>query len=504
MTELPDDELDKLFRKSMKELNPNFEQEAWNALSKRLDDANRKANLGRIFRWRLLRILTVLIIMGSLYFLYSDEKRKHKASGIASTGISMSPLGQQFKAGAKKPNNTIKNLVKSPKKDSKVISETLAKSDIFSTDRLNEEPRNISPETGNGNLAKTDFLVTGKSKTSPLQSRKSIKLADNYQKSSKRIDVDRQKISVHNKSNKTNLIFEENKVIDSKPVAHQEVEVVSSTSLQVLHEAGQPEANVNASNFSSNLQKDGQQEEGNMVKPVHILEHHPFDYPVSFVFPSIEYTKSMEIGQATEPTATGRLSPRLAFYFGYSPDLSTVNIKNFSKPGYALFMMAEYSISNRMYLQLGLAKSKKKYSALSGEYTWPSNWKQKILPTSVDGTCKMLEIPFNLRYDITQKSQSRWFATAGVSSYYMANEKYVYNYPPYSTNIKWYDYQVKTGWYLLSHVNVSVGFQYQLAKKLSLIAEPYARIPVKKVGYGKINLTTTGVWVSLRYIPVFN
>lgn len=115
----------------------------------------------------------------------------------------------------------------------------------------------------------------------------------------------------------------------------------------------------------------------------------------------------------------------------------------------------------------------------------------------------MIEIPLNLRFDIAQNERSRWFVGAGASSYYMQNEKYDYNYPAHTYNIIWNDYETSTGWFLLSHLNASAGFEYRFSKKLSLLAEPYVRVPIKKVGYGKVDLFSAGMWFSLRYTPVF-
>ncbi|TLU97349.1 porin family protein [Dyadobacter luticola] len=469
MTELPDDELDKLFRKSMNELNPNFEQDNWNALSKRLDDANRKTDLHRIFKWPLLRIFTVLVIIGALYYSYSDEKRDPpKPAKVSANSLASSKADKKdpkTNKGFQKSNNAISRNSKLVTKDT-LVSRSVRRSDIDAADILAAESKVIDSNVPGENFTVPIPSVAKKRLLHNLQPKPLIKLAYNQ-----------------------------------KPIVQQVEAVTIYTANQDLPKTDQPKMGISVNDTVFTIQN---QERPKPSIPISIIDNHLSISNVRLNFPSIEHPKSEEFEQEAGPAPTSQFVNRLAFYFGYSPDLSAVKIKNLAKPGFAVFLMAEYSISNRMYFQLGLARSKKIYNAQAGEYTWPSNWKQKILPTSVDGTCKMLEIPFNLRFDITQKKLSRWFVTAGVSSYYMANEKYVYNYPPYSTNIKWYDYQVKTGWYLLSHANVSVGYQYRLSKKLFLIAEPYARIPVKKVGYGKINLTTTGVWLSVRYIPVFN
>jgi hypothetical protein len=125
--------------------------------------------------------------------------------------------------------------------------------------------------------------------------------------------------------------------------------------------------------------------------------------------------------------------------------------------------------------------------------------------SGIDGVCKILEIPLNVRYDIGSGERSRWFATGGFSSYHMNSEKYKYHYidPNDPNAAKYPGWKGKTGWYLFSHANVSAGYEYRISRKLSLLAEPSIRMPLKRVGYGKVNLITTGLWLSVRYTPVF-
>ncbi|MEO6687333.1 MAG: hypothetical protein ABIN24_15280, partial [Dyadobacter sp.] len=227
----------------------------------------------------------------------------------------------------------------------------------------------------------------------------------------------------------------------------------------------------------------------------------------SNTLPKVE-VKEADVPPVSEPVkAVSEKEPtaKFAVRFGYSPDISSVGLKNFSKPGTAVSLLIEYEAFHKLYIQTGLIRSSKVYNAKAGEYEWPESWNkdQTILPTSVDGVCKIIEIPLNIRYDISQSTQSRWFAGAGTSSYYMQNEKYNYIYPANTPKQKWQYSEAATGWYLFSHINASIGYEYRFSKKLSLLAEPYVRIPIKKVGYGKVDLFTTGVWFSIRYTPIF-
>ena len=221
---------------------------------------------------------------------------------------------------------------------------------------------------------------------------------------------------------------------------------------------------------------------------------------------------SNPVQEIAEPPKPGRPSmsaddqPLVAVRFGYSPDLSTVGLKNFSKPGTSVSLLVEYSVLPRLFLQSGAVWSRKDYYAPSDAYKLPKIPHVYLSPmTGIDGVCKVLEVPINLRYDITSGQRSRWFAGAGFSSYHMNSEKYKYNYvnPNDPNAIKYPDWSGKTGWYWFSHANVSAGYEYRISRKLSLLAEPSIRVPLKRVGYGNVNLITTGLWLSVRYTPVF-
>ncbi|WP_439584323.1 hypothetical protein [Dyadobacter bucti] len=511
MTELPDDELDKLFKKSMKELNPKFKKEDWDALSKRLELADEKAKRERIIRWPLLKILVLSIITGlGLYYLFNDidirgkilGRTAHASKVHSADPIRISPQSKNYQQNLDDTINGFDNLAS---QNQKTGSGTMEKSRIRAADTLDAMTvKTFSDNLGeNSRIKKSNAFQKGKlsrsQPTRPYQHDKS------YPQSGNRKNTDRVQISSTEFSNEDGLEFDAK--VPAYPGLRQKSHARQNVEPPVIFNTDQiqPEntkSRIVAQTPDISKQDTSKQDDRKRIF-TKVLDHRPYKSSLDLVYPAVIGQKNNEDQLASTPKAENHLSPKLAFQFGYSPDISTVKIKNFSKPGSAIFMMAEYSVSNRLYFQLGLVRSKKIYNALAGEYKWPSNWKQNTLPISVDGTCKIYEVPFNLRYDITQKGSYRWFATTGVSSYYMASEKYVYNYPPYSTNIKWYDYQVKTGWYLLSHANVSVGYEYRFLKKLSLIAEPYMRIPMKKVGYGKINLMTTGVWLSLRYTPVF-
>jgi hypothetical protein len=118
----------------------------------------------------------------------------------------------------------------------------------------------------------------------------------------------------------------------------------------------------------------------------------------------------------------------------------------------------------------------------------------------------MLDIPINLRYDLALTPRrsalppSRWFVSAGTTTYYMLREDYTYNYDnPTDPKIKYRDWTTETGRYGFSQLNVSAGYERAFTQRLFWQVEPFLKVPLRGVGFYKVNLLSTGAFFSLRY-----
>ena len=196
----------------------------------------------------------------------------------------------------------------------------------------------------------------------------------------------------------------------------------------------------------------------------------------------------------------------LSVRFAVSPDLSGIGLKNFARPGTNIGLLLEYRLSSRWSIQAGVIQSTKVYKALTSEYTVPGRFVEITHETteSVDGRCTMFDIPINMRYDVVVKSRldgalpTRWFLSGGVTSYIMKKEEYHYTYPPHTYNQP-EDYSASSGGYGFSHINVSMGYERSISRRLSWQIEPFMKMPLKGVGFFKVNLSSTGAFFSLRY-----
>ena len=178
-------------------------------------------------------------------------------------------------------------------------------------------------------------------------------------------------------------------------------------------------------------------------------------------------------------------------------DKSTVKFRYGYEPGYNVGILAGYHFSPAISLHTGAIYTQKNYKMYGSDFTAPKGSMVSYYKLeTVDGYCRMWEVPLLLRYTIHKNKQKAIYFNTGLSSYFMTNENYNYAYHyngmPVVRNS---DYN-STDTHLLSIVDLSVGFEKKIGKQLFMQIEPYGKIPLGGVGYGSILLSSFGVNVS--------
>ena len=187
------------------------------------------------------------------------------------------------------------------------------------------------------------------------------------------------------------------------------------------------------------------------------------------------------------------------FYAGLvtGPDLSTVKLYAVKRTGFSAGLIAGYRLRNMLSIEAGILWDKKLYSS-NGEYF---NTKNMSLPQYaeieyVSGKCNMLELPLHIIYTFCKNKKKGWFATAGISSYFMRKESYVFDIKrygaefPYAAEYKKHDNQ------FLAVVNLSAGYTHSVGKLGVLRIQPYVKLPVQKIGAGEFHLQSAGMLIG--------
>ncbi|KQS32844.1 hypothetical protein [Dyadobacter sp. Leaf189] len=499
MIELPDDELDKLFRKSSEEFDPQYDPEDWNNLRKKLDQQDGQTSGSWLRKWWPLGLLLLLIPAGIVGYLWRDNGAQSgdaKFVNVVQDSVTRNLPEKSEPAAAMQPPltnadtlaaaHTNANAAETDKEEVNVEKGTETE--------LNKNANRVAtgnPENTFGKPLSRSDLKTADVKSSPLLPRSRSKAGGVY------LEPNRSKTGGGDGA----LILSETALTQRKRTG------ADNGATNIAGEGAQSAAakrNVSTLSTDEQVNAAGNDNAGERMRVAAVMlgNRQPswnskhLQREVTFEMPEKAPARVEE--KEVVPQA------KWAVRFGYSPDLSTVGGEKLTKPGTAVSMLAELSVLPRLFVQTGAVWSRKDYRANAGDYILNPKWGYYTKPESIEGVCKVLEVPLNLRYDIVSGRRSRIFAGSGLSSYYMRGEKYKYNYEyPNDPHIKYNGWQGKTGWYLFSHLNASAGYEYRMTDKLSLVAEPYARMPLKRVGYGKVNLFTAGAWISVRYVPAF-
>ena len=200
------------------------------------------------------------------------------------------------------------------------------------------------------------------------------------------------------------------------------------------------------------------------------------------------------------PSAPAR-QPRFYLSLIVAPDVSTVKFADVQSPLPNVGLTLEYRLTDRLHLSTGLLRSTKHYSAHREDYDWGA-YSVRVYQRDfrdVRGSCTVLDLPLNLRYDALVRPQYRVFGSAGLSSYFMQREWYAYDYMENNVAKTWTRDAVNENQNLLSILNLSAGYERSFGPRWSFQAEPYFKLPLGGVGAGKVRLASAGVFFGLKY-----
>lgn len=197
------------------------------------------------------------------------------------------------------------------------------------------------------------------------------------------------------------------------------------------------------------------------------------------------------------------LRNRWEFGLTYAPDVSTVRFTHTQQPGHNIGLTVGYNLSRRLSLQTGLIYTTKNYKSRGSDYHPPKGyWTDYVKLETVTASCNMWDIPLNLRYNLLPRKKSNFFVSTGLSSYLMKKEDYDFFYYYNGTPVTRYRSMETDSRHWMSVLNLSVAYERQIGKNLSLQAEPFFKQPLGGVGFGNVKLNTTGVYFTLKYKPL--
>ncbi len=195
-----------------------------------------------------------------------------------------------------------------------------------------------------------------------------------------------------------------------------------------------------------------------------------------------------------------RINRSLTIGLMYAPDITNVNASSYNKLSSNIGITLGYQFAGKWSINSGVIFTSKNYTAQGKDFRPENRWKD------ITGNCKMIEIPLTVRYDMNLGRKTLFFVNAGLSSYLMKEETYDYYAQP-MPNAPWY-YVEKTysgnDNYWFSIGSLSMGIEQYIGKNISIQVEPFAKLPLSRVGVGQIQLSSYGLSFSLRYSPTLS
>ncbi len=207
-----------------------------------------------------------------------------------------------------------------------------------------------------------------------------------------------------------------------------------------------------------------------------------------------------------EPVAkkiSSKKGNKFAINFSLGPDISSVGIHRPGKTDLQYGLGLGYSFTPKLMVRAGFYTSRKRYVAAPDDYHPPAGyWTYTANMEKIEADCNVYEIPVNFLYNFSTKKEHSWFASAGVSSYIMKKELYGYYYKNSTGQSTYYARTIDNkNKHLFSVLNLSGGYSYIINKHLSFMAEPYIKIPLTGVGFGKVKLNSGGLLFTLSVKP---
>lgn len=179
-------------------------------------------------------------------------------------------------------------------------------------------------------------------------------------------------------------------------------------------------------------------------------------------------------------------------------DITSVEMQKVKKVGHDIGVVAGYSITKKWSVEAGLLSSEKAYYS-SGDHLY----KAYLLPGTklreAEGDCRMWEVPLVVRYQFHPEKTNRWFISAGSASYFMKKESYDYTYYYTATGqeVKRSRSYNADSRHLFAAAQLSGGYSRGLGRSMELRIEPYLKLPLRKVGYYDLPLTSFGVHAGI-------
>lgn len=481
------DDFDKKIKEAAEHHHPAYEEKAWKKMEKLLD---KHLPVEKDGKRRIIFLLLFFLLGGLGIYLTIKKPWQQKIDTITTNNLSL-PASDKHDASTTKKTNWPSGKTSSPKTEEPNTvdnNSTLKKENKTTTQAVEDKHAGskvlLATPGQNKNKIEPEMSPTNSNKKN-LNSENPI----NHPPVTKAITDQKKQ---ENKTASVEIRFEKKEKVNSElPSSNENTSAgdknnfsTTSADKPIENKNNEGPGQVNSSSAAMNKDTSSKTNTEGITKT-----------------DSIE-KKEEVLSKKSNPKPAKRKKSAFAITITGGPDVSSVGLKNTGKVRLAYGAGLSYTL-NRFTLRSGFYITSKVYTAGPDDYHPPAhNWIYYVNLTEVDADCKVYEIPVNISYAFSEAKNQNWFASAGLSSFLMKKETYGYYYKDSSMMPRYKEWTLKNGGnHIFSVLNLSAGYERKLNKTLSLIAEPYLKIPMDGIGFGKINLNSAGVLFTLSIRP---
>ncbi len=179
-----------------------------------------------------------------------------------------------------------------------------------------------------------------------------------------------------------------------------------------------------------------------------------------------------------------------------APDLSYAKSALGSKVSSNFGLLATYAFHPRLSVTTGALYANKYYNSRGAGAV---NYGADEHTLQINALCNVLDIPVNLNYKLLTRKAFSLSLNTGLSSYIMLREKYDYIYAESGYGESTVSMEIRNqNRHMFGVANVAVSFDRQITPQISIGVQPFMKVPLTGIGYGKADLKSTGVSFSVN------
>jgi cytoskeletal protein RodZ len=179
-----------------------------------------------------------------------------------------------------------------------------------------------------------------------------------------------------------------------------------------------------------------------------------------------------------------------------APDLSYAKSAVGSKVSSNFGLLATYAFHPRLSVTTGAVYANKYYNSRGAGAV---NYGADEHTLQINARCNVIDIPVNLNYKLLSKKAFSVSLNTGLSSYIMLKEKYDYVYSETGYAESTVSMEIRNeNRHMFGVANVAVSFDRQISPQISIGVQPFMKVPLTGIGYGKADLKSTGVSFSVN------